>query len=75
MIPLLQSLFAQPDLLRCFDTAGTDIQWSNAGTAAELLDLPVDRKPDTLFLDVRGVSADTFERTWLRSHTNFAGVV
>jgi len=62
MTPLLQSLFAQPDLLRLFDSAGTDVQWSHARTAAELLDLPVDRKPDTLFLDVRGVAADSLER-------------
>ncbi len=62
MIPLLQTLFAQPDLLRLCDSVGTDIQWSHAQTAGELLDLPVDRKPDTLFLDVREVTADSLER-------------
>ncbi|MGV2342110.1 MAG UNVERIFIED_CONTAM: hypothetical protein LVR18_51800 [Planctomycetaceae bacterium] len=62
MTPLLQTLFAQPDLLRLCDSVGTEIQWSHAQTAGELLDLPVDRKPDTLFLDVREITADSLER-------------
>lgn len=55
-----QTLNAHPDLLRLCGVRH-DLQWIHAHSAAELLDLPWERKPDTLFLDVRGRSAQSLE--------------
>ncbi|MFM7057584.1 MAG: sigma 54-interacting transcriptional regulator [Planctomycetota bacterium] len=60
MTLLLQTLSAQPDLLRLCEGC-SDVQWTHSRSASDLLDLPFDRKPDTLFIDLRGCNHSDLE--------------
>ena len=61
MTLLFQTLCAQPDLLRLCE-GRSDVQWAHSNSATDLLDLPCDRKPDTLFIDLRSYAGTDLNR-------------
>ena len=55
------TLSAGSDLLRRCES-NSSVEWGHIATLSEFLDTPWEHKPQTIFMDTRGVSAEHLQR-------------